>query len=147
VHPSELPTQQKTDTEDLGVEGKIHLRIIFKKCVGCFVLNACGSEPGPGAESVNSLLNFVFHKEWRLVSQGDRCSCHCWDFICLRAKSKHDEKGDNATRYKNSRQLYTLFTSTKFKNPSKASLIHKVQVERTCRRSKLQVYSTKQKKK
>lgn len=127
------------------MDGKIHLRIIFKKCVGYFVLNACGSEQGPVAESVNSFLNSVSHKWWRLASQGDRCSCHCWDFICLRPKSKHDEKRDNATGYKNSRQLCTLFTSTKFKNSSKAPLIHKMQVEGKCRGSTLQVYQTKKK--
>jgi hypothetical protein len=36
------------DTEDLGVDGKIYLRIIFKKYVGCIVLNACGSEQDQG---------------------------------------------------------------------------------------------------
>jgi hypothetical protein len=41
----EPPTQKKKmDMEDLGLDGKIHLRIIFTKYVGCFVLNARGSE-------------------------------------------------------------------------------------------------------
>jgi hypothetical protein len=100
VHPLELPTQQKMSTEDLGVDGKIHLRIIFKKYAGCFyaVFTRFRTVTSGGiCEQLTELPCFI--RGGDLSSQGDRCSCHCWDFTCLHEKSKQDEKRENATRY------------------------------------------------